>query len=86
MGRCIVKLADDKYIEWSSGVDAPISAVMSRNAMKKFGVTEDRLTRADTYGTSLLDYDGNAIDYVSGNRAGEHETELTLEEIIEKYT
>ncbi len=30
MGRCIAKLGEDKYVEWPSIVDAPVTHVLFR--------------------------------------------------------
>lgn len=56
MPSFILKTAPDEnlYVEWSTIVDAPISWG-SREQMKSWGVGEDRLARADQYGTSMCD-------------------------------
>lgn len=97
MGRCIVKLADEKYVEWSSIVDAPVTYIFDRKGMKEwldaqYGLSsveenEKRLARADKHGTSMLGpHYENVEQFITCNRAGENEEFLTLKEIIERYT
>lgn len=93
----IVKLDGDKYIEWSRVVDAPMSYIMSRKEMYNHLIeqrektlaskesSEERLVRADKYGTSLIGKT-SVEEIISFNRAGDNESCLSLEEIIEKYT
>lgn len=87
MGRYIAKLADDAYCEWSTVVDAPTSWVITReHAVAEWGTS--RILRADKNGTSILDdYPAGRTprEIVSGNRAGQNETELTVSEIIAAY-
>lgn len=100
MGRCVVKLAPDKYVEWSSIVDAPVTCVLTRAQMVthlnfRYGFDKrvdivDRMQRADTFGTSLSDesrsnYGTSTEEFIRGNRAGPNETEIRLDEIITKY-
>lgn len=95
MAKAIVKLADDKYVEWSSVVDAPVSCVMSRKDMREYlhetyGMASvagnlERLDRADEHGTSF--HTPTPASAVAGfNRAGPNETKLSLEEIIKQYS
>ena len=87
MGRYVAKLGEDKYCEWSSVVDAPVSWVMDR-ASAVFHMTEERVARADRHGTSILDgYPAGTTpeEIVRGNRAGQNETEMSLAEIIAAY-
>lgn len=87
MGRYVARLADDKYCEWSTVVDCPVSWVVDRErAIELFTLV--RVARADRNGTSILDgYPAGSSpeEIVCGNRAGENETELTLERIIAAY-
>jgi hypothetical protein len=72
MGRYVAKLADDRYCEWSTVVDAPVSWVVSREAAVK-AWTEERVARADRSGTSILDgYPAGTTpeEIVRGNRRG----------------
>lgn len=92
MPKYIVKLAD-KYLEWSTIVDAPVTQGMTREEfvdyyIRRYGETSraemvERLTRADATGTSALDDTLDGI--LRCNRAGDKEAELTKEQIIEKY-
>lgn len=79
MGRGIVKLAEDEYVEWSSIVDAPVSYVVDRETAVG-AWSEERVDRADRNGHSYRDGFG-----LEGNRAGEDERELTRDEIRERY-
>jgi hypothetical protein len=93
MPRYIIKLAD-KYLEWSTIVDAPVTNGMSLEEFKEYykseyGVQglnglEERLKRVEEKGTSSI-YEGSVDEVISGNRAGDNEKKLTKEEIIEKY-
>lgn len=84
MGRGIIKLEDDRYLEWSTVVDAPVSASLDRDeAVKAWG--EERIARADEKGTSFLDVTESAANYVRLNRAGPGETCLTMEQICKGY-
>jgi hypothetical protein len=85
MGRGILKLAPDEYIEWSTVVDAPVSYVLDREeAVQEFG--EERIERADKTGTSYYDRPPQtAEEFVEFNRAGENETRLDLEGIRYHY-
>jgi hypothetical protein len=85
MGRGIVKLADGEYVEWSTVVDAPVSYVLGADeARAAWG--EERVERADERGTSFVDLPPTpAAEYVAGNRAGDGEEELTLDEIRARY-
>lgn len=96
MGRCTIKLAKDKYLEWSTIVDAPITFVQSREEhaaylLSEYGnhykeEIEPRLQRADERGHS---WQGapykNARDAICANRAGPKERNLSLEQIIKIY-
>lgn len=96
-----MKLGDDKYVEWGSAVDAPISYVVDRETAVKAAspwnlnedgvhrdlvVGEERIARADETGTSAIDVDVPVEEFIRGNRAGRNETELSLEEIIKQYS
>ena len=84
MGRAVVKLAEDEYVEWSTVVDAPVTSALEREAAAAaWGA--DRVQRADVYGTSFMNRVVSTEDMLSCNRAGPGESELTLQEIREKY-
>jgi hypothetical protein len=94
MGRGIVKLADNFYVEWSTVVDAPVTYGMTRPEMLKYIMSEyktpqegaeSRLARADTTGTSFHGYE-NIDSFIAVNRAGPNESRLTLPEMIAEYT
>lgn len=88
MGRPVVKLAD-KFVEWSTVVDAPVSWAMTRaEAAEQFG--EERVASAELYGHSLVDNDGNpASGYEDGfaafNRAGPEEECLTVDAVLRRF-
>jgi hypothetical protein len=96
MPRYIIKLTDQDeswYLEWSTIVDAPITYGLSLNEFKDWYLEEygrkgyeelaDRLKRVEKTGTSCLI--SNLEDVLSCNRAGPKETELTKEQLIDKY-
>jgi hypothetical protein len=97
MARCLVKLADNEYVEWSTVVDAPVTAVGTRDEIVKhardeFGRQgasniEERLQRCEERGHSAMwPGAGDSVeDLIRGNRAGEGEAEVTLDEIRHLY-
>lgn len=88
MPKFLVKLADDEYVEWSTVVDAPVSYVMTRDeAVAWRNGDEEAIQRADDNGHSALWMSAQSVDeLVAFNRAGDHESCISLEEIREKYT
>ena len=89
----IIKLRD-KYLEWSTIVDAPLTPGLTleqlrEHILSKYGLLRlkhlpSRLERVEKYGTSCLE--GISVsDLIKGNRAGENEARLTEEEIYERY-
>lgn len=97
MGRCLVRLDENKYVSWSSVVDAPITHIMTLAELKEYLLhgseedetyiidTEARIQRLLDKGTSSLEY-RSAEEVYKWNRAGKHEECLTREQIIEQYT
>ena len=93
MPTFIIKL-EDKYFEWSTIVDAPVTFAMSRDELEEHikeeygneGLRElpERLKRVDKQGTSCC-VPLTVEDLISCNRAGDGESELTKEEILEKF-
>lgn len=93
MGRLIIKL-EDKYMEWSTIVDAPVTPGMSYFDFREYYTKEhgetsvmifdERMSRVHSKGTSSFD-DENVDETISANRAGENESCLTKEEIINRY-
>jgi hypothetical protein len=81
MGRAVAKLADDEYVEWSSITDSPVSWIKTRAEAVEVW-SEERVARADKHGDSFQPPDGNVI---AGNRAGDNEETLTLDEIRVQY-
>lgn len=93
MGRFIVKI-EDKYFEWSTVVDAPVTNGLTREQMEHFcrseygnlGMAdfEERMKRVEERGHSLYRND-TVEDLVGWNRAGPNEECLTLAEIYRTY-
>lgn len=93
MGKYIIKIKD-KYFEWSTIVDCPVTCGMSHEELFEYikrtqgeqGLIQlpQRLARVKAKGTSAIDRSLNEI--ISGNRAGIHEEKLTIDEIYEKYS
>jgi len=93
MGRGIIKIKD-RYFEWSTVVDAPITSGMTKNELRAYikgesgnkGLEslEARIERCDECGTS---FHGETLEgMLALNHAGEEgETELTANEIYEEY-
>lgn len=94
MPRYILKL-DDKYCEWSTVVDAPVTAFMTIGQFKTYYVEEygsrsldslvDRLRRVESHGTSAQ-FGLSADNLISDNRAGDDESTLSRSELLEQYT
>jgi hypothetical protein len=100
MPRHIIKLTDketkeDFYLEWSTVVDAPITNGMTLEEFEvyyqqEYGEAElkyleKRLERVEKKGTSSLLGGHTLEDLISINKAGDGETKLSMEEIIQKY-
>lgn len=93
MGNYIVKIGE-KYLEWSTVVDAPITYLMTREELDQHIREEygrvglerlpERVARADSIGTSAMP-EQSAAQLVAYNRAGDNESKLTLEDIATKY-
>lgn len=94
MGKYVVRLEEEKFIRWSSVVDAPLSFIMTKAEMKAHLMEKDgndeetadaRIERADRIGTSAMDRNEEARVVISGNRAGPNGEELSLEQIVNMY-
>jgi hypothetical protein len=95
MGRFLMKLPDERFVEWSTVVDAPVTYSMTEAELtawhlEEFGRREheqnfqDRLDRLKKFGTSLK-LPESAADAAIANRAGEGEAEISLSEIAMRY-
>ncbi len=84
MGRWLVKVGEDRFLEWSSIVDAPVTPIMTKDELLdwlrdrygSYGVeqAEERMARA------------MPLSEIGWNRAGPREESLTPEQIIERYS
>lgn len=93
MPRYIIKL-NEKYLIWSTIVDAPISNGMTKDELIEWieyhngqdGLFDlpDRLERVDAKGVSAFNY-ASVDELIAHNRAGPEESCLTKDEIIEQY-
>lgn len=93
MGRYIIKLGD-RYLEWSSVSDAPISYGMTLGELQEhikdqYGAEglrslPARLERVEGKGTSAMDSE-SATATIWLNRAGPKESQLHRDEIEEFY-
>ena len=94
MGHFIIKIKD-RYFDWSSVVDAPITNSMTKKELETYHREEYgrayhrdnfeiRMKRVEETGTSVIGQNLNQVLIL--NRAGDHEEELTEEEIYEMYT
>jgi hypothetical protein len=94
MGRYVVKLAD-KYLEWSTVVDAPITDGMTLEEFTSFYKEKygsyamefefpKRMERVEQFGISAYNYN-NVDELIAYNRAGPEEICLTKEELIKEY-
>lgn len=92
MPRGIIKIKD-KYFEWSTVVDAPVTCAMNMDELKEHikarygseGLDDlpDRLFRVDKDGCSF--HDRTLDDVICCNRAGDNEEHLSSGEIYEQY-
>lgn len=93
MPRTIIKIKD-KYFEWSSIIDAPVTYGMTEEELRQYTEKEygrkgvealpERLARVEKVGTSELT--ANCLqDTIGYNRAGPKETKLSAREIYRKY-
>jgi len=93
MSRYIIKIKD-KYFEWSTIVDAPITNGMSLSEFRSYYQSEygengmknldERLKLVEAKGiSSILDH--NLEEFIKYNHAGDNETRLSMNEIYEKY-
>lgn len=94
----IIKLTDPKdnkvyYLEWSTMWDTPLTKGASLDYFKRYykreygrhgmKTLEDRLSRVEKYGSSSsLD---SLDSIIKNNRAGDNETRLDLEGLLNKY-
>ena len=93
MGRCLIKIRD-RYFEWSTIVDAPVTCAMTEEELRahikaRYGeggtaVLDKRIAACNERGTSM-ERDLTLDDVLSYNRAGRDETELTADEIYAGY-
>lgn len=93
MGRGLIVIKD-KYFEWSTIVDAPVSYAMTLEELTAYikeeygnrGIEEldRRIERCNIYGTSFIGW-GNVEEILSCNRAGLNERKLTAEKIYKVY-
>lgn len=74
LGRLLYRLADDAYVPWGGGADAPTGYVMTSREALDAGFPPERVRDAVDFAT-----DGGF------NRAGPGETCLTPEAMIEAY-
>jgi len=93
MPTCIAKIKN-KYFEWSTIVDAPVTYGMSLEQFKEYykhqygqsgmDKLEDRLKRVEKTGTYF--HDGMTVrELLQGNRAGPDEKCATEDEILDQY-
>jgi len=84
----------DRYLEWSTVVDAPVTYGMTLDEFKDYYRSEygadgmrrlpERLERVEKKGLSAIDY-SNLNELLVANRAGPNETYLTTKEIYTAY-
>lgn len=92
MGHSIIKIKD-KYLIWSTVVDAPITYGMTLGELKDYirakygeeGLRQlpPRLVRVEETDTSSLGFSLSKL--ISCNRAGEGETHLPLAKLYKEY-
>lgn len=100
MPRFIIKLTDEKtnrdfYLMWSSVVDAPITYGMDLGDFREWyrfeygnqgmNVFEQKIQTVNERGISSWPYYKNLDEAILCNRAGENETQLSKEQLLDKY-
>ena len=100
MPRYIFKIEDEKfnkdyYLEWSTVVDAPVTRGMNKEEfyqyyLKTYGTGKSselasRLLRTEKQGSSCRDDLEGTQHYFEYNRAGENESSLDKEGILDRY-
>ena len=98
MPTTIIKLpcdGQDYYLEWSSVVDAPVTYGMTLDEFKSYyraeygnqGMErlEERMKRVEETGTSDRLSRKPVKEWVKFNRAGDKETQITYDKIVDKY-
>ena len=93
MSRYIIKIKD-KYFEYSTVVDAPVTYAMTLDEFEEYYKEEygnqgmkdypDRMSRVESKGTSSL-MDNCMEEVVAANRCGKDFVQLTPEQIYIKY-
>lgn len=91
MGRYLIQIKD-KFLEWSTVVDAPITYGMTMEELEAYiketygtvGLRDlpERLERVKKTGCSA---NMSVAELISGNRAGKNEGKLTKKQIYEQY-
>ena len=84
----------DKFITWSTIVDAPVTWFMNESQYRKYYKEEYGRTGMDGLDKKIEDakntgsnWAGYSLeDVITGNRAGEDETDLSEDEIIKEYS
>ena len=95
MPKDIIKLKD-RYLEWDTNIDAPITTGMTLKDFKVYYQNEygnrgmrgldEQLARVERVGTSHLHASSESLDLMfSFNRAGKNETTLTADQVYDFY-
>jgi hypothetical protein len=97
MSGIICKLPNGNYLLWSTGADAPLTPGMPLSRLEMLLRIEEgedymeydhprRMRFVEEYGTSnRAPCPTSFEELIRGNRAGPNESELSLEEIVEKF-
>lgn len=100
MGRFMVKLSDDEYLEWSTVVDAPVTEIMDAEHTKKymqaacFDGNGRRITHEDwkvrwdfmqETGSTMRSWPEDIESLLRFNRAGPEESRLTTIEDFRRF-
>jgi hypothetical protein len=94
MPRAILYFKEvDKFLTWSTIVDAPVTCLLTEEEYRKYYICEygragmegldEKIEQAKKTGCNWGD---DIDDVISGNRAGDNESDISKEEIIERYT
>lgn len=93
MGRGLVFIKD-RYFEWSTIVDAPVTYSMTKEKLNDYIKEEygnsglrslnESIDMCNKYGTSFKG-GGDVYDVIKSNRAGLNESELSYDELYNVY-
>lgn len=86
MPRGIIKLDDNKFIEWSTVVDAPVSYIFDKKEAEEQVKSYPQACQELFKETEMTFTSITVEQILNFNRAGVHKNCISKEQIIEDYT